>query len=419
MNERQDELLSTLERLLELPTSTVHFLLDQAVQQAQKALAADLVALFFHDPSTDTLIARHVSDTPMGRQLRAIGMNRLPLANSGSAVEVFLSGVPFLTGHADQIPSEPPGFITALGVKSQMIVVFRVQTRHRGVLLAASTTPGFFSANDPHFLEALARWVGLVLGRNELVEQMQQRTIAHDHTHAAEELLTIMTHDLRNYLQPLHGRLDLLLERAKREQREKDIRDVESSLHTLHLLNQGISDIIDIAHLNQGMFALTPVSMNLKEVVQNVANDFASSRRIPLSVRSPQEIIITADPQRIRQALETMLSYILNSSSKPTEITVDISIENRSEDPWVQLCIKSAGSTPPAIPESHLPALVASSHSTQLGVHLYLTDQIALAHHGTFSVDSTTDQGCSLTFSFPVEEEALLVRGEDEVHIML
>ena len=34
---------------------------------------------------------------------------------------------------------------------------------------------------------------------------------------AAEELLTIMAHDLRNYLTPLKGRLELMERRAHRE----------------------------------------------------------------------------------------------------------------------------------------------------------------------------------------------------------
>jgi two-component system, OmpR family, sensor kinase len=42
---------------------------------------------------------------------------------------------------------------------------------------------------------------------------------------AAEELLTIMAHDLRNYLTPLKGRLELMERRAHRERREQDVHD--------------------------------------------------------------------------------------------------------------------------------------------------------------------------------------------------
>lgn len=56
LNERQNNLLTTLEQLLELPVSAVHYMLDQAVQQVQEVLDADLVALFFHDSTTSRLL---------------------------------------------------------------------------------------------------------------------------------------------------------------------------------------------------------------------------------------------------------------------------------------------------------------------------------------------------------------------------
>lgn len=412
INERQDRLLTMLEHLLELPVSAVHFMLDQAVQQVREVLAADLVAFFFHDPTNETLMALNISDTPMGRQQRAIGMDRLPLANGGSVVEVFLSGVSAFTTHADRDPNELLGIKVGLDVKSQMASVFKVQTHHRGVVLAASATPDFFLPGDLWFLEAIARWVGLVVGRGELVERMKEKHVEQERV--AEELLTIMTHELRNYLQPLGGRLDLMMERARREGREKDVRDAESSIHTLNLLARGISDVVDIARLNQGVFALTPVSMNMKEIVQEVVMAFAVEH-VPLSVRSPREVILTADPQRVRQALETMLLYVVSSSSKPAEISVEVSIERRRDGPWVLLSVKTVGSALPHVSGSLLHPFFVSSHSTQLGVQLYLTKQIALAHHGTLTIDAPNHDETRLTLTFPVEEEELVVRGEDEI----
>jgi two-component system, OmpR family, sensor kinase len=167
-NERQDALLTMLERLIERSASSTYFMFEQAVQQVQQVLNVDLVACFFHDSATDTLVASHSSDTVMGKRLYSRGMDRLPLVNGGSAVEVFLTGVSFITGHAEQIAHEPVGIIAGLGVKSQIAAVVRVQTQHRGVLVAASSRADFFSVDDLSFLEAIARWIGQVIGRNEL-----------------------------------------------------------------------------------------------------------------------------------------------------------------------------------------------------------------------------------------------------------
>jgi hypothetical protein len=91
-DQRQERLLTTLERLLELPAIDGNDTIQQAVQLITEVLDADKVDAFFHDTSTDTLVARGTSDPPMGRRQKAIGLDRIPLANGGRMVEVFLTG---------------------------------------------------------------------------------------------------------------------------------------------------------------------------------------------------------------------------------------------------------------------------------------------------------------------------------------
>ena len=232
-SQRQDRLLTTLEGLLELPATEVKATLDQATSLIAEVLAADKVDVFFHDPASETLVALGTSDTPMGRRQRAIGMDRLPFANGGRTIEVFLTGAPFLTGHADQDPEVLVGLKDGLGVKSEIAAVFEVKTLRRGVLLAVSSAPEFFSEQDLHFLEAVAHWIGIVIHRAELIERLKQEAMEQGRRLASEELLTVMAQDLRNYLTPIRGRIELLEQRAHREGRGQDIRDVRAVNHTL------------------------------------------------------------------------------------------------------------------------------------------------------------------------------------------
>jgi len=98
---------------------------------------------------------------------------------------------------------------------------------------------------------------------------------------AAEELLTIMAHDLRNYLTPLKGRLELMEQRAHREGREQDVHDVTAASNTFNLLGQVISDLLDVARLNQGIFTIHPQPINL-------ANRIAEAHYGMLTVDSPE-----------------------------------------------------------------------------------------------------------------------------------
>src|SRR3984893_949719 len=300
ISQRQDRLLTTLEGLLELSTTEVKATFDQATSLIAEVLAADKVDLFFHDPASASLVALGTSDTPMGRQQRAIGMDRMPFANGGRAVEVFLTGTSYLTGHADQDPDVLVGVKVGLGVKSMIVTVFEAKTLRRGVLYAASSAPGFFSEQDLRFLEAVARWVGIVIHRAELVERLKQEATQQGRRQAAEEVLTIMARDLRTYLTPLRGRIEVLERRACQEGREQDIRDVLAVNHTLSLLERVSADLLDVAHLNQGIFAINAQHMKLMELVQEVVAAF-STAETPIHVHTPVEVVFSADPDRLRQ----------------------------------------------------------------------------------------------------------------------
>lgn len=175
----QDRLLTTLELLLAIKAATLKAALDQAATLIGKALGTDKVDAFVHERATDTLVAVGASDTPMGRKQRATGMDRQPVANGGGAVAVFQSGRVQLDRHVDQEPDELVGIKGPLGVRSQISVPLDVAGERRGVVVALSATPDFFSERDLRFLQAVALWVGGVVHRTELAEQLAAARVAH------------------------------------------------------------------------------------------------------------------------------------------------------------------------------------------------------------------------------------------------
>lgn len=177
------------------------------------------------------LLALGSNDSLMSRHQKALALDRLPVANRGRIVEVFLTGDSFLSGQLDQDEGELRGMRTpepeGMGIVSEIAACIEVQGERRGVLMAACGMHAFFTEQDLQFLEAAARWIGMVMHRAELVEQQTREAVEQGRRLAAEELLTIMAHDLKNYLTPLKARLDLLKYRAKRRERPEDLRDVD------------------------------------------------------------------------------------------------------------------------------------------------------------------------------------------------
>jgi two-component system, OmpR family, sensor kinase len=183
-----DRLLSTLERLLDISEPELGPALGQASTLVAEALAADKVDVFLYRPDIQSLVAVGSSDTPMGRRQRAIGLDRQPLANGGRAVLVYESGVSNLSTETGADPEELRGVIDGLGVRSQIVCPMAVGNEPRGVLSAMADSPGHFDERDLHFLEAVARWVGMVAHRAELVDRIADEATRRGRRAAAEEL---------------------------------------------------------------------------------------------------------------------------------------------------------------------------------------------------------------------------------------
>jgi DNA-binding NarL/FixJ family response regulator len=184
-----DLLLRTLEGLLALDALELQPTLNQASQVVAEALGADKVDVFLLDTAKATLAALGTSDTPMGRLQHAIGMDRLPLANGGRAVQVFENGESYLSDHADQDPEELRGITQGLGVRSQVVCPVTVDGERRGVLQVMSERPEAFEPRDLRFVEAVARWIGMLTHRAELVEHRVAEAAEQGRIQAAEELL--------------------------------------------------------------------------------------------------------------------------------------------------------------------------------------------------------------------------------------
>jgi signal transduction histidine kinase len=403
IGQKQDRLLTTLERLLEIQATEVRATLSQVTQLVAQALEADKVDIFFHDRDVDTLVALGTSNTPMGRRQKAIGMDRLPIVNRGRTVEVFLTGQSYFTGHADEDPGELVGIKEGLGVVSVIVTAFAVDNERRGVLLVSSSKPDFFSEQDLRFIEAVARWVGAVVNRAELVEFMTQEAAEQGRRMAAEELLTIMAHDVRNYLTPIRGHLDLIERRARRENREQDVLNATLATGALSRLNGLISNLLDIARLNQGIFSINPQPLNLVDLVQEVSDAFRTAETL-IQIQAPQEVVISADPDRLHQLLENLLANAVQHAPKKTPVEVSVDTERRVDGIWAVLIVANQG---PGIPPdllSHLfQPFISGSNSRGLGLGLYLASRIARVHNGTLTVDSAPGEGTRFTLSLPAD----------------
>lgn len=399
---RQMKLLATLERLLAVEATAVKPALDEAATLIAEAIAADKVDTMVLDASRDTLVALGTSMTPMGVQQRVLGLDLMPLANGGRAVEVFHTGEIHHSGRVDEDPEELRGVRQGLGIRSQVLVPLLITGERRGVLITSSAKTDAFTTDDRHFLQAVANWVGMIMQRAELVERIARDAADEGRRLAAEELVTVLAHDLGNYLTPVVGRVSMLRLRAEREGRGSDLSDIEQIRRGLDRLRRLIEDLLDVARVEQGIFALTRQPVDIAALVREVT-DLSRVAGVDVVVQAPTELVVEADPDRLRQALENLVGNAAKHTSEGQVVTVEVTEERREDGVWAVCAVRDQGPGIPAELVQHLfQRFVKGPRSTGLGIGLYLTRGIAEAHGGSLTVNSTYGYGAAFCLALPV-----------------
>ncbi|HWV35119.1 MAG TPA: GAF domain-containing sensor histidine kinase [Thermomicrobiales bacterium] len=399
--QEQDRRLVTLERLLAIDSLRLEAALDQASQLVAEMLGADKIDALFYASDKESLVAVGTSHTPMGYRQHAIGMDRLPLANGGREVGVFQTGVSYFTGRADEDPGQLAGVINGLGVRSAIAVPLDVAGTRRGVFMAVSSEPDFFSEPDLQFLESVSRWVGMIAHRAELLERVASEAAEQGRRAAADELITVLAHDLGNRLTPLRARIAMLERRARKDGRARDLQDIDQATHALDRFGRLISDLLDVRRLEEGLFTIDPETVDLVQVLRETAGGL-STPATDIHVEAPDEVVIYADPDRIRQALENLIGNAVKFSPAGKKVSVSVAMERRNDQPWVVLTVADQG---PGLPPELLPRLFRrferGQESSGLGLGLYLVSQIVAAHGGTLDADSTPGQGARFHLALP------------------
>ncbi len=215
-------------------------------------------------------------------------------------------------------------------------------------------------------------------------------------TRARENVLAIVSHDLRSPLSAILAGAEYLERLAQGEIREVAL-GVERCGRQMSRL---IEDLLDAVKIEKGQFRIDPGSHDLVSIVGDALQGSAAAaqakgvRLVPRFARDT--LHVRCDRGRIAQVLSNLLANAVKFS--PQGAAVEIELEAQAQ--LVRIAVRDYG---PGIPEEALPHIFerywqargTAHHGTGLG--LFISKSIVEAHGGRIEV--ATGPGAGSVFS--------------------
>jgi chemotaxis family two-component system sensor kinase Cph1 len=223
---------------------------------------------------------------------------------------------------------------------------------------------------------------------------------------ARDDLLAVVSHDLRNPLASILLHADAMLTPA--------LADHERNLPVPHggperirraavHMKSMIDDLLDLASIEAHRFTLhvQPVeSRGLVEEAVQIASPLADAKQITLAVELIDTPSLHADPERILRVLSNLLGNAIKFT--PRKGTITVRAARLGDD--LSITVADTG---PGIPAGDLPHVfdrywkTSTTSSPGTGLGLYIASGIIEAHGGKIRAESSA-AGASFTFTLPL-----------------
>ncbi|HVI23260.1 MAG TPA: PAS domain-containing sensor histidine kinase, partial [Myxococcales bacterium] len=216
----------------------------------------------------------------------------------------------------------------------------------------------------------------------------------------SEMFVGILGHDLRNPLSAITTAASLL---ARRAETDKVSRPAARILSSAGRMARMIDQLLDFTRIRLGQgLPLTRSENDLAEVCR-MAVDELDEGADGVDLRARGNPVGSWDGDRLMQLVSNLIGNALAHGARTAP--VQVIVDGHSEEDVV-LEVKNAGTIAPAI----LPVIFEpfrsekdrkEDQSSGLGLGLYITQKIVLAHSGSIEVRSTHEEGTCFTVRLP------------------
>ena len=257
-----------------------------------------------------------------------------------------------------------------------------------------------FDEADKAILTQLAQLAAVALENARLFRAAQ------DATRARDDLVAIVSHDLRNPVHTIHMAASFLLEVAPANDRRTQARkQLEVIQRSATRANRLIQDLLDVAKIQAGGLAVDPVAVEVQSLVNEVmesATPLAGAKQIRVSGETRPDLPqVASDRERILQVFTNLIGNAIKFTPRGGEIRILASHDSGE----VRFTVADSG---PGIPTEHLDHVfdrywqAKSTAKLGTGLGLSIAKGIVEAHGGRIWVESPPGSGAQFNFTLPL-----------------
>ena len=293
----------------------------------------------------------------------------------------------------------------------------RVSDQTLGVLVALGERAQFHPEGVA-LATLFARQVSAAVGNARVFEQVR----AVDRSKS--EFLSIASHEVRTPLTVMKSSLDILVSSPKFEYTADQRQLIAFCQESVERLIRLVKDILDVSKIEAGVLSIQFQPTSLNELIEKClfwVPQLPGGQGIEVEARLPsQPAMVLADPQRIMQVLENLISNAIKFSKAGGKISIELREHDRDYE--VIVTDQGKGIAPEDLHrifgKFYQVADSATREQGGTGLGLAICKGIVEAHHGKIWAESQLGDGSRFHFSLArVLDTPIGDRAEGEIQV--
>lgn len=280
-----------------------------------------------------------------------------------------------------------------------------------GAMTFISSMPGrAYGAEDLAVAQEIAQRAAVAVDHARLYREAQKAIVAR------ENLMAIVSHDLRNPLTTVLMTTDLLLRTVPDDRRRRGRKHAETLQRAAVRMDRLIRDLLDFATVEGGRLIIDPKTHTTGELAME-ALEYQERQAADKAVRlvlegAANNLQIVCDRERLQQVFSNLLGNALKFTPRGGAVTLGIA--RRGGD----VCF-SVSDTGPGIPRHELPHIFERFWQARgtarlgTGLGLSIAKGIVELHGGRIWVESEVGLGSTFSFTCPLAATSTFEVPED------